>query len=202
MVISRGYREEELVTNRASLLLYGGTEEERRSWAQEAAYAFEHEGALTEVRQATELAEALKRPKGVVFISDVAKLGREAQGQILRCLQMQEERPKLVLGLTGSAESALERGLLREDLHYRLHQAQVDLAAPGLRETLKKRWAVLAERRAAQAAAQKEAAERERQAALVRRPGTVTRLTPELRKAQGPKVSSAAKAAPRKASRR
>jgi len=196
VLIPRGYREEELVSNRASLLLYGGTEEERRSWAQEAAYSFEHEGALIEVRQVAELTEALKRPKGVVFVVDVTKLPWEAQGQILRCLQMQEERPKLVLGLMGSAETALERGSLREDLHYRLQQARVDLSVPGLREALKKRWVALAERRAAKAAAQKEAAERERQAALVRKPGTVTRLTPELRKAQP------AKAAPRKASRR
>jgi transcriptional regulator of acetoin/glycerol metabolism len=195
-LIPRGYREEELVSNRASLLLSGGTEEERRSWAQEAAYHFEHEGTLIEVRQASELSEALKRPKGVVFLSDVAKLSWESQGQILRCLQMQEERPKLVLGLTGSAESALERGTLREDLHYRLSQARVDLSAPGLREALKKRWAVLSERRAAKEAAQREAIERERQAALVRKPGTVTRLTPELRKAQPTKP------APRKASRR
>ncbi|WP_422724000.1 Fis family transcriptional regulator [Hyalangium rubrum] len=201
-MIPRGYREEELVTNRASLLLYGGTEEERRSWAQETAFHFEHEGALLEVRQASELGEALKRPKGVVFISDVSKLGREAQGQILRCLQMQEERPKLVLGMTGSAEGALERGTLREDLHYRLHQAQVDLTAPGLREALKKRWATLAEKRAAKAAAEREEAERARQAALVRKPGTVTRLMPEQRKAQGKASSTSTKTAPRKASRR
>lgn len=196
MLTPHRYREEELVANRASLMLYGGTEEERRAWAQEAAHHFEHEGALLEVRQAAELAAALKRPKGVVFISEVSKLGLDAQGQILRCLQMQEERPKLVLGLTGSADSALERGTLREDLHYRLHQAQVDLGAPGLRELLKKRWAALAERRAAKAAAEREVAERERQAAVVRKPGTVTRLTPQQRKAQPSKT------APRKASRR
>jgi hypothetical protein len=186
----RGYREEELVSNRASLLLYGGTEEERRSWAQEAAHHFEHEGALIEVRQLSELVEALKRPKGVVFVSDVAKLGLEAQAHIVRCLQMQEERPKLVLGMMGSAETALERGTLRDDLHYKLHQAQVDLGAPGLREALKKRWAALAEQRAAKAAADREAAERARQAASVLKPGTVTRLMPHQRKAQPPKAAS------------
>jgi hypothetical protein len=190
----RGYREEELVSNRASLLLYGGTEEERRSWAQEAAHHFEHEGALVEVRQLSELVEALKRPKGVVFVSDVAKLGLEAQAHIVRCLQMQEERPKLVLALTGSAEAALERGTLRDDLHYKLNHAQVDLGVPGLREVLKKRWAVLAEQRAAKAAAEREAAERARQAAAVLKPGTVTRFMPQQRKAP-----SSAKAASRKA---
>jgi hypothetical protein len=193
----RGYREEELVSNRASLLLYGGTEEERRSWAQEAAHHFEHEGALIEVRQLSELVEALKRPRGVVFVVDVAKLGLEAQAHIVRCLQMQEERPKLVLGVSGSAEAALERGTLRDDLHYRLSHAQVDLGAPGLREVLKKRWAVLAEQRAAKAAAEREAAERARQAAAVLKPGTVTRLMPQQRKPQPP-----AKAAGRKATSR
>ena len=119
----------------------------------------------------------------------------EAQGLILRCL-LQEERPKVVVGMTGSADAALERGSLREDLHYRLHQAQVDLAAPGMREALKKRWAGLAEKRALKAAAEREAAELARQQATVRKPGTVTRLTPQQRKAQP------AKSAPRKASRR
>jgi hypothetical protein len=186
----RGYREEELVSNRASLLLYGGTEEERRSWAQEAAHSFEHEGALMEVRQLTELVEALKRPKGVVFVPDVAKLGLEAQAHIVRCLQMQEERPKLVLGVMGSAETALERGTLRDDLHYKLHHALVDLGAPGLREALKKRWAALAEKRAAKAAAEREEAERARQAAAVLKPGTVTRLMPHQRKVPPAKAAS------------
>jgi transcriptional regulator of acetoin/glycerol metabolism len=186
----RGYGEEELISNRASLLLFGGTEEERRSWAQEAAYHFEHEGALVEVRQAAELAPALQRPKGVVFIPDVSKLGREAQGAILRCLQTQEERPKLVVAILGTAEAALERGVLRDDLHYRLHQAQVNLAQPGLRETLRERWARLAELRAAKEAEARAVAERERQAAMNRAPGSVTRLTPQQRKAQGAKSSA------------
>lgn len=190
MLNPRGYGEEELVSNRASLLLYGGTEEERRSWAQEAAYHFEHEGALVEVRQAAELAPALQRPKGVVFIPDVSKLGREAQGAILRCLQTQEERPKLVVAILGSAEAALERGVLRDDLHYRLHQAQVNLAQPGLRETLKERWARLAELRAVKEAEARAAAERDLKAAMNRAPGTVTRLTPQQRKAQGAKPSA------------
>lgn len=192
----RGYREEELVSNRSSLLIHGGTEEERRSWAQEAARNFDVE--LVEVKQAADLPGALRQPNGVVFIADVAKLGREAQFAILRCLQMQEERPKIVVGLSGSADAALTRGTLREDLHYRLHQAQVDLQTEGLRELLKKRWAAQAELLAAKAAAAKAAEEKARAALDSRKPGTVTRIAPK-RKA----VASATRkaAAPRNVAR-
>ncbi|MBZ4334738.1 Fis family transcriptional regulator [Corallococcus interemptor] len=173
----RGYREEDLVSNRASLLIHGGTEDERRAWAEEAARNF---GVpLTEVRQAPELAGALRQPNGVVFIPDVGKLPLDAQGLILRCLQMQEERPKVVVGVSGTAMAALTRGTLREDLHYRLHQAQVDLQTEGLRDALKRRWAQQAEALAARAAALKAAEEKERAAAAARRPGSVTRILPK-----------------------
>ena len=148
----RGYREEELVTNRASLLLSGGTEDERRAWAQEAAEHFAAEGPLVEARTAAELAQALKAPRGVVFIPDVGKLEPVAQAQLLRCLQLQEERPKVVVGLAGSPDQARTRGTLREDLHYRLHQALVDMNTEGLRDALKKRRAQAAAERAARAA--------------------------------------------------
>ncbi|NMO14020.1 Fis family transcriptional regulator [Pyxidicoccus fallax] len=173
----RGYREGELISNRSSLLIHGGTEDERRSWAQEAARNFDVE--LVEVKQAADLPGALRQPNGVVFIPDVAKLGREAQSVILRCLQMQEERPKLVVGLSGAADAALTRGTLREDLHYRLHLAQVDLQQDGLRELLKKRWAAQAELLAAKVAAAKAAEEKARAALDSRQPGTVTRIAPK-----------------------
>ncbi|WP_223640295.1 Fis family transcriptional regulator [Corallococcus sp. EGB] len=173
----RGYREEDLVSNRASLLIHGGTEDERRAWAEEAARNF---GVpLTEVRQPLELSGALRQPNGVVFIPDVAKLPLDAQGLILRCLQMQEERPKVVVGVSGAAMAALTRGTLREDLHYRLNQAQVDLQTDGLRDALKRRWAQQAEALAARAAALKAAEEQERAAAVARRPGSVTRILPK-----------------------
>ncbi|HET9451521.1 MAG TPA: Fis family transcriptional regulator [Aggregicoccus sp.] len=154
----RGYREEELVSNRASLLLSGGTEDERRAWAQEAAEHFAAEGPLVEVRTAAELPAALKAPRGVVFIPDVSKLEHSAQALLLRCLQLQEERPKVVVGLAGQPEQARTRGTLREDLHYRLHQALVDMNAEGLRDALKKRRAAAAAERAALAAKLKAAA--------------------------------------------
>jgi hypothetical protein len=194
-VTPRGYREEELVSNRSSLLIHGGTEDERRSWAQEAARNFDVE--LVEVRQAADLPGALKQPNGVVFLPDVAKLGRDAQFVILRCLQMQEERPKVVVGLSGGADAALSRGTLREDLHYRLHQAQVDLQKDGLRDLLKQRWARQAEQLAVKAAAAKAAEEKARAAADARRPGTVTRILPKRKTV----VAASRKAAPRNAAR-
>ncbi|WP_043709827.1 hypothetical protein [Corallococcus macrosporus] len=196
---SKGYREVELVCNRSSLLLHGGTEEERRSWAQEAARNFDVE--LVEVRQAAELPQALRQPDGVVFIADVAKLGRDAQFALLRCLQTQEERPKLVLGVSGSADAALARGTLRDDLHYRLHQAQVDLQKDGLRELLKHRWAQQAEQLAQQAAAARAAEEAARQAAIARLPGTVTRIAPRQKAKPVGGNASRAKGAPRNAAR-
>ncbi len=132
----RGYREEELVANRASVLLTGGTEDERRTWAAAAARSFSHEGPLVEVRQPELVSEALRKPRGVVFIPDVSKLNPQVQGLIVRCLQTQEERPKVVVGLSGAVEQARGKGTLREDLLYRLHLARVDLTAEGMRETL------------------------------------------------------------------
>jgi len=152
----RGYREEELVTNRASVLLSGGTEDERRTWAAAAARSFFQEGPLVEVRQTEQVGDALRRPRGVVFIPDVSRLSIAAQGLIVRCLQTQEERPKIVVGLSGAVETARGRGTLREDLLYRLHLAQVDLTAEGMREVIAQRRAQLA----AEEAARKAEAER------------------------------------------
>ncbi|HEX5751304.1 MAG TPA: Fis family transcriptional regulator [Archangium sp.] len=152
----RGYREEELVANRASVLLSGGTEDERRTWAATAARNFAKEGPLVEVRQTEQVAEALKQPRGVVFIPDVARLSIPAQGLIVRCLQTQEERPKIVVGLSGGVEQARTKGTLREDLLYRLHLAQVDLTTEGMRELIAQRRAQLA----ADEAARKAEAER------------------------------------------
>ncbi len=153
---SQGYGEEELLANRASVLVSGGTEEERRTWASAAARNFLHEGVLVEVRQSEQVSEALRKPRGVVFFPDVGRLNSAAQGLIVRCLQTQEERPKLVVGLSGAVELARGKGTLREDLLYRLHRAHVDLAAEGMRERMAQRRAQLA----ADVAARKAEAER------------------------------------------
>jgi hypothetical protein len=144
-----GYSEEDLVSNRAALLLYGGDEAERRTWAHEAAGHFAAEGPLAEIRSAQELSGPLGRPRGVVFVPDALALGLEAQSQILRCLQEREERPKIIIGLSRLPDEALQQGLLRDDLSYRLRLARVNLDAEGLRETLQARRRKLEEKLAA-----------------------------------------------------
>ncbi len=152
------------MTNRASVLLSGGTEDERRTWAAAAARNFAHEGPLVEVRQSSQVADALRQRRGVVFIPDVARLDFASQGLIVRCLQTQEERPKIVVGLSGSIEPARGKGALREDLLYRLHLAQVDLTAEGMREVLAQHRAQLvAEEAARKAEAERLAAEKSAQ---------------------------------------
>jgi hypothetical protein len=157
----KAYGEEELVANRVSVLLTGGTEDERRTWANVAARNFLQEGALIEVRQTEQVPEALKRARGVVFIPDVARLSPAAQGLIVRCLQTQEERPKIVVGLSGGVEPARGKGTLREDLLYRLQRAHVDLTAEGMRERVAQRRVQLqAEEAARKAEAERLAAEK------------------------------------------
>jgi hypothetical protein len=129
----RGYEESELISNRTSVLLYGGLEEERRAWAEEAASFFPEEGPLREVRTLAELTRALAEKRGVVYLPDVLKLPSEAQAALVRCLAVQEERPKLVVGLVGAPDAAREKGTLSDDLHYRLHRALVDLSQADVR---------------------------------------------------------------------
>lgn len=144
-----GYSESDLVANRASLLLYGGSVHDRRAWAEEAQRCFEAEGPLVTVTAAAELPAAIARPRGVVYVPDLAALSDEDQGKIVRCLQEREERPKFVLGLGESPEHALKNGRLRGDLSYRLAQAQVDLTSAELKD------AIRARRQLAEAAAAK-----------------------------------------------
>ena len=146
----RGYSEAELVTNRASLLLYGSSATDRRAWAEEAQRNFQEEGPLREVSSAAQLAAALEPGRGVVYLTDACALGLEAQGQLLRFLQTREERPKVIVGLSVMAMSAVDRGTLREDLLYKLQVAQVDLSVPETREAVRVRRLEEAERRAAE----------------------------------------------------
>lgn len=133
------YAEAELVENRVAVLLFGGTAAERQAWAEETASRL---GSTATVVTAPEaLSSALAQKEGVVYVADALALGDSGQHQLVLCLQTQEERPKLVVGLLHGAEGALGVGGLRPDLHYRLRLAQVNLDAPGLRETIAKRRA-------------------------------------------------------------
>jgi len=133
----RGYSEQDLVSNRAAVLIFGGTDAERREWAREAAGHFAAEGPMVEVNDAQALQAALGQSQGAVFIPDLIALGPEAQGQVLQCLRGIEERPKLILALQTSLEGALPQ--LREDLAYRLQLAHVNLDSAGLREAIRSR---------------------------------------------------------------
>jgi hypothetical protein len=135
-----GYREADLVTNRATCLLFGGTEPDRRAWAEEASRGFDGEG-FTVVEQPGQLADALGKTHGVVYVPDVAALPRDAQQSILRALLEREERPKLVLGLGATPQDAMAKGFLLDGLSFRLQQAQVDLSAAGVRDAIRARRA-------------------------------------------------------------
>jgi hypothetical protein len=155
------YSEAELVSNRSPVLLYGGSPADRRAWAEEAWSHFEHEGELRWVSGVDALGAALAMRRGVVAIEDVTALDDAAQAQILNCLMRQEERPKLVLGIQTAASAAVGSGALREDLHYRLMLAQVDLSDPVAKAAFKAREP---QRRARETAKRKaaEQAEKER----------------------------------------
>ncbi len=133
------YAEAELVQNRVSVLLFGGTTAERRAWAEEAAMRLGW--SVTVVTTAAALPAALALKQGVVLVEDVLALGEGAQQQLVRCLQTQEERPKLVSVVPSGAAATVASEGLRLDLHYALRLARVDLEEPGLRDILAKRRA-------------------------------------------------------------
>lgn len=125
----QGYSNEQLKKNRAAVLLYGGSEADRRAYAAEAAAAFPGEGPLVEAKDAVAVARALTGSRGVVYVPDATALPFAAQREVVRTLREKEERPKLVLGLPLAPDTALDRGALLEDLRYWLRKAQVDVRA-------------------------------------------------------------------------
>jgi hypothetical protein len=137
----RGYPEQSLITNRSSLLLFGGAESDRRAWAEEAAANFAHEGALTVVSTGAQLVDALHHTRGVVYVPDATALTDDAQALAVHVLREREERPKIVFGMPGDPGLLTEQGRLRADLHYSLALAQVDLDEPGLRDAIRARRA-------------------------------------------------------------
>lgn len=121
------YTPDQLKKNRACVLVFGGTEADRKAFALAAAQHFPDEGALVEARDADALAKALGHDRGVVYVPDASALPPATQREVVRLLREREERPKLVLGLPMQPDAALDKGLLRDDLHFWLRAAQVDV---------------------------------------------------------------------------
>jgi len=131
--MAKGYAESQLVSNRSGVLIWGGTDEDRRAWAQEAATQL---GApLRIVESAGEIAGAMRSPESVVFFPAATVLPDPEQLALVRCLREQEERPKVVVGVT----RASDRAKLRPDLDYALSLGQLDLDAPGVKDAIKAR---------------------------------------------------------------
>lgn len=130
------FEEAELVSNRVSVLLYGGLEDERRRWATEVAAHFPDDGPLIEVKTPEELHAAFENTRSIVYLPDVLKLGDEAQHALALNLFTCEERPKWIVGLVGAPDAARARGALSEALHYRLRRSNVDLSNPLLKDAI------------------------------------------------------------------
>lgn len=139
-----GYTEAQLLENRSPLFLFGGSPDDRRAWAEECASCFEQEGPLLLADSPAALLETLNRARGVAWIPDVLAFSEEQQGRITQCLMRQDERPKLILGLSQPLQVASAR--IRDDLLFRLRRSHVNLSEPSVRERILKRRAIAAER--------------------------------------------------------
>lgn len=122
---------DDLKSNRVSTLLYGGSEADRRAFAQAAAQHLG--GAFVEAKDAPSVERSLKNGKVVLYVPDVATLPAITQRAVVRTLREHEERPKFVLGLALSPETAFERGALTEDLRFWLAGSTIDVKSRGKR---------------------------------------------------------------------
>ena len=122
------YSLDALKKNRVSALLYGGTEADRRALAVAATQEIAGAG-LIEAKDADALERAVTNSRAVVYVPDVTVLPPATQRFVVRILREREERPKLVLGLPTSPETAAQKGGLTEDLRYWLTHSTVDVKA-------------------------------------------------------------------------
>ena len=134
-----GYSEDQLVKNRAVVVVWGAGEADRRAWASEAARALDPLGGLLEVNEPSLLTRALEKARGVVYVPDAAQLPADVQRELVRTLHEREERPKVVLGLAQSPDTALSKGLWRDDLHHSLARGRVDLNDPAVKASRARR---------------------------------------------------------------
>ncbi len=117
-----------LKKNRVSALVYGGTEADRRAFAMAASQEFEGAGFI-EAKDAGAVERALGNPRAVVYVPDVTALPPATQRGVVRVLREREERPKLVLGIPTSPDTAVDKGGLTEDLRYWLSASTIDVKA-------------------------------------------------------------------------
>jgi hypothetical protein len=134
-----GYREDQLVHNRAAVVVWGGGEADRRDWASEAAASLDPEYGLQEISEPTQLLKALGSGRGVIYVPDAASLPIDVQRDLVRTLREKEERPKVVLGLAQSPDQVLAKGQWRDDLHYAFARGRVDLTDAAVRASRAKR---------------------------------------------------------------
>ena len=124
------YTADQLKKNRASMLMVGGAEADRRAFALAAAQALPGEPFM-EVKESAQVMRALKSQRGTVYVPDVSVLPAATQGEVVRVLREQEERPRFVFGLATSVETAHEKGGLTDDLRYWLRSATIDVRKKG-----------------------------------------------------------------------
>lgn len=122
------YSLEALKKNRVSVLAFGGAEADRRALAQAAAQELPGSGFI-EARDAAAVTRAATNGRAVVYVPDVGALPADAQRALVRVLREREERPKFVLGLGTTPDTALEKGTLTEDLRFWLAASTVDVRA-------------------------------------------------------------------------
>lgn len=127
------YSLDALKKNRVAALLYGGTEADRRALAVAATQELDGAG-LIEAKDAEALERAVSNGRAVVYVPDVTVLSPVTQRFIVRVLREREERPKLVLGLPTSPETAAQKGGLTEDLRYWLTHSTLDVKARASRK--------------------------------------------------------------------
>ncbi len=133
------YAEGQLVTNRVSVLLFGGTEGDRKAWAEEACEHLADDGPLVEAKDATALNQALSRRGGVVYVPDATQVSWAVQRELTRLLREREERPKFVFGLPATVTAAVQKGQLRDDLLFALSKSTIDLGHPAVKDAINNR---------------------------------------------------------------
>lgn len=141
--MTSGFPEEQLVQNRAAVLLFGGGEADRRAWAEEAALRLREDGVLTTLSNEAELQALLADGRRVLFIPDIALISQTGQMLLVKTLLEREDRPKIIVGLGTTPMDARIKGKLRDDLAYRLQVSNVDLSQQGMKTLLRERRAKL-----------------------------------------------------------